>query len=693
MASPTQAEIDAAYSQYQQQSSASSPDIDQAYAAYQAQQTSPEEPSFLQRIGNMAAQGIQNMRSMPYGALQGINDLGVGAQNLGAKASNAVLGTNFAQQTPENFAAKAPSQEGALAGEIGSAFMMPQVGGARLMNAASKIPKIGAEVAPYLPTALTGATYGGLYGASNPNNDMLRNMALSMAAPLGLQGLGRALGTAATAVMGRPLNKLQKTAEEEQALGIPNATLTPQQAGQNLQAATEQGMKPTLGQVSNNQGLNRTYENASYLPAASQRKESGQFMGQVQKFANDIYHNLFGNVDPMQVNPTILNNVKGVYNANREIDKANYNNVAELANTAGVNPTRESAQKYAEAELNKYNARNKANINNPLKGETGVLDILSTTSKPVGPEHPYTFNEIKEERTAIGEELNKLKENNPKATSAQHILENLYGKYTEDMENALKNSGNKELYGIWKQSNDFHSNKVAPFRKGNLPFILNKGEHESVINELLNNSEHAGIVDMLPPETRKLILGSKLMGNASTITQKVGPNGEIVAETNVTPSKLGNSYSKLNAGKNANIQNLTKDLTHVINGKEVALPEALNKLDTLHGMSLAVKKIAEEPPTGYVTKALAGGATPAILGAIGGLTGGLGALGTGALAAGTTGAAGLAGKAITKYLKNPKILQAYIDQQNRQQILQSMLPRGPNVNPAGIAGLINQGGQ
>jgi hypothetical protein len=673
----TQSDIDSAYEKYQQQTASqkniSSDDIDSAYQKYLNGQLDQQAANFPQP--QSTADKIRgHLKSVGAGLLQPSINLASGIQTEVNQTIKAI-DPSYHMMTPVNadpnlqLVANAPNQSEANLAQIPGAFLAP--GGNAVKAFDTLKGSIGAAGA-------LGGLYGLGYGkAANPDSSSLYDVATGIATGAGLQGALRGIGSVAQNLINKPLTRIQQQAEKEKSFGVQNRPLTPAEAKQRLQTAQQTGIKPSLGTLTNDPQSIQSFENSAFTPFNNQQTYAAENIGRADQLGSDIYNDLNRGLNREEIAPTLTNEINDIFNAKKAQSKENYDNLANMADQVGVQGNRSNAQAYALDQLSKY--QNAKNMGKLTALDPDTLDILKTVSKDITPteETPYTFSDLKDERSIVGEKLNQLRESNPKATTAENILNNLYSKYSDDMNDTLQYGSfrSQELLDSWKKANNFHRDEVTPYYQGRLPYILKNETHEKITNELINNSKYRDLIASLPADTKKLLLGSKI---ASTL-----PSDDFSA------NKFLSGYNRV--AKTANITPLTMGLTQNINGTEIPIKDALDKLSTISEMNEPLKKIKSTIPTGYALKGAQQSGLPVSLGALIGL-GAHGSWGALAGAGAGTAYAGIKGRLTSNYLKNPEVLRAYSNPLQRAEILKNAYPlinKVPANLPAGLNAMLN----
>lgn len=268
------------------------------------------------------------------------------------------------------------------------------------------------------------------------------------------------------------------------------------------------------------------------------------------------------------------------------------------------------------------------------------------------------------------------------------LLSNMATGLRQDTTDLLKNNGRKDLSDQWDAANEFHKNNVIPFYQ--TPEIRQSIASKDYIpnfyklSKELHNPNNGSILQKLSPEDQKTGLYGLISGNKGTSS----------GVSNLTPAKIGSTYSRLDPALKAQVatyhpeadkyfENLPSDIenhkaltsTRDVLSKQL---ESINKSNQSTQERLNEQLLKQQSDKFGASNASSASAN-AIPGLVKtGLTTGAGIMGhTNPLTLlGTVPAIGM-GRTIAQALRNPALINAYLKGTN----LPSIAPKGLGAVP------------
>lgn len=439
--------------------------------------------------------------SFGLGVGQGFHDLGKGAANLAIKGVNK-LGANIQPFERSRIAEQAPYPGFALAGEIASGLGVPLPGVGtlgKLSAGAGAFTKLGARAAD---AAATGAYMNPLYAAADPNANLGKN-ALTGALLGGT--LGGALGLPA-ALIEHKVNRLAEGAYK-------GGALTPQQAGEAYQSIKPiiGASKIDLGSLINDPALSKKYhQDLKGTLGAGGQVENVQrdLIGKANQEAYDIIERLRGKHLPNNIPDELVNKVSSIKRDYSKKAGDMFKGLMKDAQEAGIQLNNfPSAEKYARQVLKEEKNVLASGVKGEIRKVLDKLVIDKNTPNPI--QNKSTLNEKRNFKSAhfshsnlgkLGDELAAKQE-----YRAASIANELQAKIRNDIENAIKNSKNKDLYKKWSDAREFFKENVVPFREKSITKILEgQSEPRKLAKELLLN-KNKSIIPKLDQDTKNLV--------------------------------------------------------------------------------------------------------------------------------------------------------------------------------------------
>lgn len=656
-----------------------------------------QDPTLLDKVKSFGGAAVQ-------GAAQGLSDGASAIGNLGAQLFR------LPKSAPMNFLGPEAMQHPYVA-TAGSMVPMLAVPEARIGDATSVVDRL-------ISRMITGGAMGAVMPNANPNasvGDVATGAALGAGGAAILPpALTAAMSPLRTVggIVAKPLNAMlggiQKSAERDIAQGIPGGNLTPQQADVNMQNIQQMGVtKPTLGAVTGSPGASSVTELSTVAPWSGQKQPLRQTLAQGDAAAQHIYNDLSGGKDIDDLEPTINAELQGVIGDNKGFSGAGYTALSNVTDKvlAGAPIAKYAAMSGAKQMLKNNKASIVQNRSDDRITDLTVNGLLNIYSKPYNIAGGAKLQNLINDRARVGSEIG----NQDIPTSQTPFLNKMYANFTNDIESNLdhgvspemkqawatdfsnqvgdvvENASHPEnaaklqaaaesikdrifndpkatLKDIWKETNDWHRDNVAPLtgqKNINLHTYqdLNQGIGKTLLSE--PNEKALGL---LPSDTQKAVIASHFK-KALTGTDEQTNAGQIGL------SAMARSYdmAKKNNAISTKIQGLT---TKLPNGAVVPLKGALDNILKLNKSVKDLRPIANTPWNGAKLKGLIGGTAAGAAGLA--TLGPIGALGSVAALSG-------AGRLVGSLMRSPYLIKAYANPAYRQDIIYKMLKIGaPN---------------
>lgn len=521
-----------------QEGHSSSPDMAPAF---------PNENNFQPAEAPNKNTGLsQFLKEFGTGAAQEGVDTATGLFNLPSRGVQSLIGEdkpntlNFELPNSAHYPYAAPLGQLAMLGGIGA--LMPELKAAQKIApfVARQFPKIAKPIgnainknmatrfASYIPevgdAALTGAGYGAVYGANDPNASIINSAKT-----------GAALGGATGAAFRSP-SAIRESYTKNIASKIKRGEmegLSPEEA--MLRADTYEGLPVDLGTMINSPGEFEKYKKIG-MSGNNQVKKNAEVLAAAAKNKSEsIKKSLIGEEDVLGINDKAIAHaitdeekfstaVSKIFNRftkltnkhNITVDRAETNKVIKNIIKAHEHTQKVGTySKFSEPFINELKeklAGGKAEKILPHKKSTGLLkkpfnfseNIPNEVAKSGGNKTLPRVHDIDEERKVF----NELSKNH--GTDWNQYVSGVYkaleSASINDIENAVNKSGNYKLIDEWKSARKAHATKVIPYRKKEIEKFLRGKENSQEFHKIVTKPNNEFIFNTLPENLQKGLL-------------------------------------------------------------------------------------------------------------------------------------------------------------------------------------------
>jgi len=160
------------------------------------------------------------------------------------------------------------------------------------------------------------------------------------------------------------------------------------------------------------------------------------------------------------------------------------------------------------------------------------------------------------------------------------LLGNLQDGLSNDVDDLLRNSGNKNVADQLAQANSFYKSSVVPFWKNNeirkSVTDQNYIPQSAKLSKALHDSNNESIMNQLPNDTKNTALYSLITGG----------KGSSQGISNMTPDQIGAAYSKLPVDSKRVISSYNADADSYFE----SLPTLMNRRDALNDNTAELNK-------------------------------------------------------------------------------------------------------
>lgn len=485
---------------------------------------------------------------------------------LDALANNVpgLPGTKYKEMSPHFAPNTAAAKYGETAGEIGSSFLLPELQVAKGIQAiplATKgVSNLVKAIANFAKSTAGAGAEGGAWTALNnitsKDTDISKNVGQNSLVSAIANTLLRG---GAAGVNALTTNRINNMVQNLASHASPGGIRSPEEAAK----AYEQ-IKPILGDAKMDLGslvgdmpLSVAYNQKLKASAGSGPMViNNQYkrLANANRETNSVLQDMLGNSTDRNVHSEIINRINNLKEANTQASRKEFNSIVQEANERGFSfPGWSKAAQYAKETLEKESRV----LGSGIKGE------LRTTLKNLAePANSATPNQYKWDANNPADRIisevpingKQAKNNNQPQYSyedahfshsnigkmgdqyaakqeyrAADVSNTLQEKIREDIEDALRKTGNQDLFDRWKVARENFKNNVVPFRKKSLTSILSEDKNANKISDELLLDRNKDVMRHVDQDTRNL------MGYAqfSDLMKETGHNNQSASLQNI----------------------------------------------------------------------------------------------------------------------------------------------------------------
>lgn len=359
-----------------------------------------------------------------------------------------------------------------------------------------------------------------------------------------------------------------------------------------------------LSVLSGSKGVAKFEEKLSKLPYGKQREIYQNFMNSEVAAVNRFYNDLSKGVEKNRLDDELLNILRNNKDKLEKQKDVLYGNVTKMADDAGITLSSKESEmiKVAKDSIQKlknvgtHNPLEKTELYRIMKKMQDIDDIPMQQSKLLvaksltdfqnhfipGAARKFNLSDLQSDRIS----LNKI-QRDARIAGDKHLesyASKMKNAVTQDIENAMKKSGNKNLWNEYLKANNFFKTQLAPYRDK-----ANTGLRRAIET------------DRPVPNLSNMVLGAKY---PKTILDHLGQDGRDI----LTASALKNMITKgtLSAGYEVDPTQLIKAFGR--EGKNIGkykdqlltpqMQQELEKITNLNKQLEPIKAKMSDPQTG-----------------------------------------------------------------------------------------------
>jgi hypothetical protein len=322
-----------------------------------------------------------------------------------------------------------------------------------------------------------------------------------------------------------PGSKSWKEWREKNISPMPYTTLTVPQIMANLEAA--EGLQIPIGPIFEDPALAKQFSNElAMIEGSPAQKIMMNTARQITDEGDTILRHLVSKATPQQmshVGETIIKEVRELGSEIEQTKKQKYDVVDKLAEKEGVSTSRSNFRKFAKNRL--------ADIEADKDLASQVDPQVKKSLKEAATESKHENFSIKKTNILKGE-FGALARDARAAnnTKLANVYESMNKYLKEDIDTAIKESGNSELKNLYEDAEGYFKNEWIPFEDADIKkYTQGKGDPDMLLQSFIKISKLSDrsrllkkITDKLDPNTRN-IFAHQYLSNAIDENGRINP--------------------------------------------------------------------------------------------------------------------------------------------------------------------------